>query len=79
MSVDSLVTELAEHAEAQGIAIDGEHGGAVHRFVVANGCPHDKTFFVVFLLTAELADREARRAGYRGQSHRAAALAFDGK
>lgn len=81
MNADSkikvLINGLADRAESAGIAVDGEPGGTVHRFAVSQGCPRDKMFFVVFLLTAELADREARREGFRDQYHRAAVWASE--
>ena len=67
-----LIEKAADRAETDGIVIDGEPCGAVHQWVVQNcRCKESQVFFVVFLLTAELADREARRQGYRNQFHRA--------
>jgi hypothetical protein len=76
MTAQELIHALADRAEAAAVPIDGERGGAVHRFAHAQGCPPAKSFFVVLLLTAELADREARREGYANQGDRAAARAF---
>ncbi len=76
MTAADLITALADRAEAASIPIDGELGGAVHRFATAQGCPPAKSFFVVLLLTAELADRAARREGYQSQAHRAAEIAY---
>ena len=79
MKLDQLIQAAADRAEADGVPIDGEFGGAVHQWVERNCSMREGTsFFVVFLLTAELADREARRQGYRDQCHRAAELAFGG-
>lgn len=75
--VEQLIAAMADQCEADGVAIDGEAGGAVHQWIVAN-VRHsaEQTFFIVFLLTAELADRESRRDGFTDQFDRAAQLAF---
>lgn len=70
MKVKELIQKLADRAEAENVAIDGKAGGSVHQFVVKEGYPHEQTFYMVFLLTTELTEREARREGFKSQSHR---------
>lgn len=71
--LQELLTVAAERAEADGVEIDGALGGPVHRWAERHlSYRHGQEFFVVSLLTAELADREARRQGFRDQFDRAA-------
>ena len=75
--VDDLIQQAADLCEAAGVEVDGEHGGAVHQWVESNcSFKPGQSFFIVFLLTAELADRRARREGFTDQCDRAAKLAF---
>lgn len=71
-----LIQQAADRAEQDQVPLDGEPGGAVHRWCEENcEVPSGQMFFVVFLLTAELADRRARREGFRDQCDRAVQLA----
>jgi hypothetical protein len=71
-----ILAQCAEQCERENVAIDGEPNGAVCLWVRANVKYRPETeFFVVTLLTAELADREARRQGFASQGERAATLA----
>lgn len=77
MSVATRISLLADVAESDGVDVDGSVGGSVHNWVLRRvDCQQSQVFFVVFLLTAELADRAAFRCGYRDQCDRAAQLAF---
>ncbi len=68
-----LIRRAADKCEQDGTVIDGEHGGAVHKWVLQNcQTKPGQDFFIVFLITAELADREARREGFDNQGDRAA-------
>ena len=69
--IDKLISELADIAEAENVQNDSEPCGAIHRFVISHGCPDSKTLIVVFLLAIELADRDARRQGFKDQTDRA--------
>lgn len=63
--LEALLEKAAESYEKTGLPIDGEFGGAVHLWCRENiNYRPDTEFFVVTLLTAELADREARREGF---------------
>lgn len=71
--LQELLTVAAERAEADGVEIDGAFNGPVHRWAERHlSYRPGQEFFVVSLLTAELADREARREGFRDQFDRAA-------
>lgn len=73
--LDKLISLAADAAERDGIAVDGEPLGAVHMWVMENISHRpEQTFFIVFVLTAELADREAQRQGFTNQLDRAAKL-----
>jgi hypothetical protein len=73
----AIISAAADRCEAESVPIDGEPGGAIHQWASKNtNATPAQMFFVVFLLTAELADREARKQGYKDQSDRAAQLAF---
>jgi geranylgeranyl pyrophosphate synthase len=75
--LSDLITAAAERCEAEGVAIDGAVDGAVADWVWKNcEVALEQMFFVVTLITAEMADREARREGYEGQADRAAQRAF---
>ena len=75
--LEELLTQAAEKAEADGVEIDGEPYGPVHRWARLNmSYRADQEFWIVALLTAELNDRDARREGYANQCDRAAKLAF---
>ncbi len=70
--VKELIVQCAERAEEAGVAIDGEPLGAVHQWIMHERlCRPEQEFWVVFLLTAEMADREARREGFKNQADRA--------
>ncbi len=70
--INALIVQAAERAEAEGVAIDGENGGEVHQWVMRNcSFAPGQDFYIVFLLTAEMADREARRQGFKDQADRA--------
>ncbi len=72
-----LISQAAAQCEADGVAIDGAPNGAVCQWVRRNvSYRPDQEFFVVTLITAEMADRQARKEGYTSQSDRAAQLAF---
>lgn len=72
--LQELLTVAAERAEADGVEADGAFDGPVHRWAERNlSYRPGQEFFVVALLTAELADRGARREGFRDQFDRAAA------
>lgn len=73
----ALIEQAAERAEQDGIkAGQSEFGGPLHQWVERN-CElrAGTSFWVVFLVACELADREARREGYQDQSDRAIKLA----
>jgi hypothetical protein len=70
--LDTLLTEAAEAAERDGVEINGEPYGPVHAWARQNvNYRADQEFWIVTLLTAELADREARRQGFKNQADRA--------
>lgn len=70
--LQELLNKAADQAEKDGVKVDGEFGGEVHKWVRQN-CSYrpSSEFFIVTLLTAELADREARREGFKDQFDRA--------
>lgn len=72
--LQELLTEAAEMCEAAGVPRDE---GEVLRWVMRN-CAYEsgQEFYIVTLLVAELADREARREGFEGQADRAAQAVF---
>ena len=79
-NLDELYREMAACCLVAGVPIDGDAGGAVHRWVCANVAHRDGTaFFIVLGVAAAMADMEAQRAGWMGQCERAAALAWEGK
>ena len=70
--LDTLFAEAAEAAERDSVEINGEPYGPVHRWARQNMTYRaDQEFWIVTLLTAELADREARRQGFKNQADRA--------
>lgn len=77
-SLEQKIVQAAELCEAEGVEIDGELGGAIHNWVWKNcEVPLECVFYVVTLICAEMADRQARREGFQNQAHRAAQRAFE--
>ncbi len=74
--LQDLLTRASERCEAEGVRAEGD----VLRWVMRN-CAYQpgQEFFLVTLLCAELADREARREGFSGQADRAASRCWAGK
>lgn len=70
--LDEILNKIADKAEAEGVEIDGNRGGPVHRFIQANVKYRPETeFYILMFLTIELANREARRQGFKDQYDRA--------
>ena len=70
--LQELIGQTADAAESDGVECGGEFGGPVHEWVRGNVSYRPETeFYVVFLLSGELADRQARREGYKSQADRA--------
>lgn len=74
-----LISEAAEQCERDGVAIDGEPGGAILQWVMRN-CQYrpGTEFYIVTLIAAEMADRSARREGFKNQFDRAASRILKG-
>ena len=71
--LNEILARAARLAEADGVPIDGAFDGAVHHWAQQHVTYRpDQEFFVVFLLTAEMADRQARRDGFANQAELAA-------
>ena len=76
--LQELIGQAADAAESDGVECGGEFGGPVHQWVRRNVSYRPETeFYVVFLLSCELADRQARREGFKDQADRAVCLAAE--
>jgi hypothetical protein len=74
--LQELIGKAADAAESDGVPCGGEFGGPVHEWVRRNvSYRPESEFYVVFLLSCELADRQARREGFANQADRAVRLA----
>ena len=69
--IKALVSRMADAAEAMGADPD-DGNGAVRALVTANGLGFDAWFCVC----CEIADRAARKEGYKSSADRAASIAF---
>jgi len=66
--LDDLYRQAATKALLDGVEIDGEFGGPVHKWVRENVYyRQDTEFFIVLGITAEMANIRAQEAGYTDQ------------